>query len=319
MDSFKGIVKKGWHPEKEGTTLRGQVSGLMGRSKDSSYDRSNHASRPLNELKDPSSFAPPPRRSGNAPLPPPSRPRDPHASEPLHGEQSQPSAGEAPSRGPYQVNTTGLRADHLQPPPGRRDGADGRNPPAYNASATTTTTTTRPAPETKNSAGGFSSQVSELQNRFSSMRTSSSAAAPPSAPSQGTTWEQKQSALKTASAFHKDPSKVSLSDAKAAAGTANNFRQRHGEQVQAGYKRANDLNQKYGIMDKVGSYAGRFKDQTASTSEADAQAQAAKKKPPPPPPPKKKPGIGGAGEAQGADGADPDVPPPIPMSTRPNF
>ncbi len=104
--------------------------------------------------------------------------------------------------------------------------------------------------------------MNELQNRFARLNTSTT---PPqeqaqaAAPGQGgTTWAQKQAALKTASQFHKDPSQVSFSDAKAAAGTANNFRQRHGEQVAAGYGKAQGWNQKYGVADKVGGFASKF-------------------------------------------------------------
>lgn len=73
----------------------------------------------------------------------------------------------------------------------------------------------------------------------------------PGSPSQGTTLAQKQAALKTAAAFRKDPSSVSLADAKATASTMNNFRERHGEQVVSGMKSANALNQKYDISSKL--------------------------------------------------------------------
>lgn len=73
----------------------------------------------------------------------------------------------------------------------------------------------------------------------------------PGSPSQGTTLAQKKAALKTAAAFRKDPSSVSLADAKATASTMNNFRERHGEQVASGMKSANTLNQKYDISSKL--------------------------------------------------------------------
>lgn len=167
------------------------------------------------------------------------------------------------------------------------------------------------------------SHMSELQNRFSKFGTSSSAntAAPPP-PSEGTTWAQKQAALKTASSFQKDPSSVSLSDARAAASTANNFRQRHGEQVAAGAKTANNLNQKYGLLDKAQNSYSKFQgNQTQSQNEDAPSAPASPglasvvgKKKPPPPPPKKKPALMGASAAPTND-----EPPPIPMATRPRF
>lgn len=319
---------------------------------------------------------------------------------------------------PYRTNTTGLRTDHLPPPPGRRDGADGRSPPSYNA-ATNTTGVTRAVPtpparggapparggapppslpprlpprgaggaaspaaaspqstgnggggllnlgavnrlgaagvsvpgfgigksntggSTNSGSGGAQQQqqqggahMNELTNRFARFNSSSSSsstqqqATPAAAPSQGTTWAQKQAALKTASQFQKDPSQVSFSDAKAAAGTANNFRQRHGEQVAAGYSKAQGVNQKYGVADKVGGFASKFgggggggggaaQEQGVAPAEgaAPAPATGVGKKKPPPPPPKKKPGLA----ASAAAPAEEDGPPPIPMSTRPNF
>ncbi|OAA78384.1 hypothetical protein LEL_05207 [Akanthomyces lecanii RCEF 1005] len=177
--------------------------------------------------------------------------------------------------------------------------------------------------------------MNELQGRFARFNTSTNpqqeqqeqAGAATPATSQGTTWAQKQAALKTASQFHKDPSQVSFADAKAAAGTANNFRQRHGEQVAAGYGKAQRLNQKYGVADKVGGFASKFGGGVGGGGGAQEQQQqqetgvvaaVAKKKPPPPPPPKKKPGLAAAAAAA-PPAAEEDAPPPIPMSTRPAF
>jgi hypothetical protein len=115
---------------------------------------------------------------------------------------------------------------------------------------------------------------------------------------------------------------VSLSDARAAASTANNFRQRHGEQVAAGAKTANNLNQKYGLMDKAkSSYASVQGTQQGQGAQAGAASPSLSglvgKKKPPPPPPKKKPALV-ASVAPSAP-ADDDAPPPIPMATRPQF
>lgn len=419
--------------------------GLVGRgeSKDDPYK--DHVSRPLNSLTDPSTFAPPPQRRGTglAPAPAPSsaisggekrkvvtapsKYQDPRgeyvepppkvsydpalAPEQEHEQQQQQQQQmiEAPPEPKvYRTNTTGLSTDHLPKPPGRRDGADGRSPPSYNA-ATGNGARASPAPPARGPAGGAApslpprlpprgaaspqstgetakvgggllnessvnrlgaagvsvpgfgigktnnsaaqqpqqqepqqsgvGHMNELQNRFARFNTSSSSQPQtqtqtqqqdaPATPSQGTTWAQKQAALKTASQFQKDPSKVSLSDARAAAGTANNFRQRHGEQVAAGARAANGVNQKYGVADKVGGFAGRLQGgQQQQQQQEQGQTQApvqpaatagagvVSKKKPPPPPPKKKPGLAAAvASAQ----ADEDTPPPIPMSTRPNF
>lgn len=168
------------------------------------------------------------------------------------------------------------------------------------------------------------SQLSELQSRFS--RLTPSASPKPDRPSQGTTFAEKQAALKTASSFRTDPSSVSLSDAKAAASTANNFRERHGEQVKSGWQSANKLNTKYGIADKVGSYGGMAKTQSPehtspqiemrdNTNGGDAlngapQVGALRKKKPPPPPIKR-------AELAGASVGKEAGPPPIPLSSKP--
>lgn len=153
-------------------------------------------------------------------------------------------------------------------------------------------------------------QLNELQSRFSRMSTSTSPKT--ETPSQGTTWAQKQAAIKTASSFRNDPSSVSLSDARSAASTANNFRDRHGDQVKSGWQAGNKLNTKYGIADKVQSYGGTNNQAEAGSPQIEMKdnsgvAPLGKKKPPPPPPKKKSM----TGTAVGA------TPPPIPLSSKP--
>lgn len=165
------------------------------------------------------------------------------------------------------------------------------------------------------------SQLSELQSRFS--RMSSSSSPKPEAPSEGSTFAQKQAALKTASSFRNDPSSVSLSDARAAASTANNFRERHGEQVKSGWQSANKLNTKYGIADKVGAYGAsgtqspepqspqiEMRDNTSGSPVGGPEGGVLGKKKPPPPPAKRR-------ELMGTGIAKEPVPPPIPMSSKP--
>ena len=152
----------------------------------------------------------------------------------------------------------------------------------------------------ESAASASQSQRSEQQDRFGHMRTGSSDAG------SGTTWAQKQAALETASNFKKDPSSVSVSDLRDATSTANNFRQRHGEQVASGLKVASSLNQRYGLVDRVASSPSlgsqRVEPQTSPPPLA-ATATAAHKKPPPPLPPKRQDLSGN--------------PPPIPTSSKP--
>ena len=161
------------------------------------------------------------------------------------------------------------------------------------------------------SAGQESSQLNELQSRLSKISAQPSSAGPPS---QGTSFAQKQAAFKTASSFQKDPSSVSLADARATASTVNNFRERHGDQVATGWKSANALNQKYDLSSKVGGYAS-YSDpskQNEPTPSAgtpgtpDAVVHMMKKRAPPPPPKK----VFTGGDSAGS-------PPPIPLSSKP--
>ncbi|PHH68833.1 hypothetical protein CDD82_240 [Ophiocordyceps australis] len=307
MSAFKDIVKKGWHPEKEGTTLKSQVSSLVGRNKQdsSSTDRAQHSSRPLSSLKDPSSFAPPPRRTAAPPppsftgprnvVPAPSKYSDPHVS--ASSSWSEPSGSQT-------------AAPPSLPP---------RLPPRTHSGTSTSSASARLG------AAGVSVPLLGIGRASSPSKTSTppprSAASPaPPPPTQGTTWAQKQAAIKTASSWHKDPSSVSLADAKTAATTANNFRQRHGDQIAAGVAKAQGINQKYAISNRLGALAGNQNpaaqptatDATSSPSAA-GSALAAKKKPPPPPP--KKSSLTASSALPQAD----DQPPEIPMATRPKF
>ena len=172
-----------------------------------------------------------------------------------------------------------------------------------------------------------STDFNGLQSRFSKLSTSPTASPStgPVPPTQGTTWAQKQAALKTASSFRNDPSSVSLADARNAASTANNFRERHGDQVQSGWKSANAANQKYGITNRLGQLntgagSGGAPDSpvqgnagpssTGLQNASSLVSRLAGKKPPPPLPPKRD---GSNLRAPTSDGA----PPPVPLGSKP--
>jgi hypothetical protein len=114
---------------------------------------------------------------------------------------------------------------------------------------------------------------------------------------------------------------VSFSDARNAASTANNFRERHGDQVKSGWQSANKFNDKYGITNKVGSYAGIGASQSSepvspmiemrdNTSEGQGSIVGKKK---PPPPPVKRAELSASGVSKDTG------PPPIPMASKPKF
>ncbi|CAD6574828.1 MAG: hypothetical protein ASARMPREDX12_006984 [Alectoria sarmentosa] len=114
-------------------------------------------------------------------------------------------------------------------------------------------------PSTSSLATAQSPSISGLQSRFGKLTTSptTSSATQPPPPSQGTSFAQKQAALQTASQFRNDPSSITLSDARSSAATANNFRERHGEQAATGWKGANALNKKYDVANRVNGLAGQ--------------------------------------------------------------
>ncbi|KAF2083948.1 hypothetical protein K490DRAFT_50314 [Saccharata proteae CBS 121410] len=392
MDRFKGIAKGGWHPEGVGGSsssgerkgIRGSVKGLMGKGEDTTSRAENHQSRPLASLKDPASFAPPPKRVGTASSAggygaptPPSRQgtgyMSAHAAEEAEEEPR-------PPPGPYRADTTGLSTAHLPKPPVRRLGQDGQSsiapapapkpkpslpprlpprqnshpdlnapppPPTYQDSVQQPPAnsgylnqgalsrlghagvsvpgfnigrkdspplpprTGQTPPQISPAAtgqSGRSGQLGELQSRFSRMNTGSSGTPAATSPGGGTTFAQKQSAFKTANALRTNPSSVSMRDLRSSASTANNFRERHGEQVAAGYQTANGLNQKYGVMNKVSGFAAAGGAAASPGSGSSGPSPVGKK--PPPPPPKKRAQLSG-------DGGEGGAPPPIPLSSKP--
>ena len=379
MSGVKDVFKNGWHPDK-GTTLKQQVSGVFSRGDDSSHRSASHNVTPLSQLRDPSSFAPPPRRSIAPPPPPSSRPTaspapsqpppvparsgsgygggsgTPISPSPLATGSSGPprlpprlpprpaSGSPSPGASPSGVIAPPPPLPPSQSPPVLNQGAIGRlgaagiSVPGLGIGSGSRTSPSQDSPASSSSP----SQFGGLQARFAKLGTSSLPSAAgstqpqpqPPPPSEGTTFAQKQAALKTAADFHKDPRSVSLSDARAAASTMNNFRQRHGDQVAAGLKTANGLNQKYGVTDKVATYSQQQQQGAADPSTAAgpqqggpspglggslasagvlaAGALAKKRPPPPPPPPKRKPDVGRSTVVD-------DEPPPIPHATRPTF
>lgn len=205
---------------------------------------------------------------------------------------------------------------------GGQGGSQALNPWRNESSSKTPSTSSPPVTQ--------SSSISGLQSRFGAMTTSPTASSPtpPSAPSQGTSFAQKQAALHTASQFRTDPSSITLSDARNSAATANNFRERHGEQVATGWKGANALNKKYDVANRVNGIADpngsasparengpiTMQDKTTSPTGggstpaspwANEPSQSAFRKPPPPPPMKR------TGTKSSA------APPPVPMGSKP--
>lgn len=235
----------------------------------------------------------PPASSNRAPkpnLPPRLPPRQ--NSHPLESAPHDPPPPYSP---PAQTESSNLTVDTQSETANRgaidRLGAVGVRVPAFGIVGTQSSSEASESP----GATVPNSNINGLQSRLANLSTGhesqSSTSTPPNA-SGGTTFAQKQAAFKTASAFRNDPSSVSAADAKAAASTANNFRERHGEQVAQGWKLGAGLNQKYGIANRLNSAASP---QIASSSPAPSSpphtngsattGSGINRKPPPPPVP----------------------------------
>ncbi|PWY89955.1 hypothetical protein BO70DRAFT_393147 [Aspergillus heteromorphus CBS 117.55] len=164
------------------------------------------------------------------------------------------------------------------------------------------------SPTTAGSVG--QTQVNELQNRFSHLRTSSSNSPAPPPPARG-------------NSFATQPSPVSTSDTRSASSTINDFRERHNDKIQAGKQKISGLNEKYGISQRVKALGDQkspssqapppvppHPNANRSTSSLESETLGRKKAPPPPPP--KKAGM----RSMPVPGAAPS-PPPLPLSTKP--
>ncbi|KAK7733898.1 hypothetical protein SLS53_008048 [Cytospora paraplurivora] len=375
MPDFKSIAKNGWKPDKDGEGLKDQVGAMLGRNSNALRDP-NHQSTPLNQLRDPSTFAPPPKRVPGGVLPPPRA--SPSSSS--AGAQDYGHYGQAQQQEQY------LAEDSPPPTPYRSSPGGPPAPPPYSATSSSRPPPSLPPrlpPRTGSASSGAPSPgaTPELPGRQSSYlnqdavgrlgaagvsvpgfgigggdKSVRSPPPPPSrgsggarAPSQGTTWAQKQESLKTMNNLNKNPHSVSFADARSAGTTANNFRQRHSGQVKEGWNKAKSMDEKYGVSAKAGAgwnkaksldekhgvsaKAGGYMKSFTGGSSAETQkvespeqshpntngtaAGVVGKKKPPPPPPKRKPDHLGGGGGGGGATRDEDAPPPVPVSTRP--
>jgi len=215
--------------------------------------------RPISALKDPASFGPPPKRDPNAPLP----------SSKIEDDESQESRRPLPPPVPFRVNTTGVDTESLPLPPRRGDqpsSDDGRKPPDIPPRLPPRRESPPPLPKGVDETGGLNmSAIGRLGKAgisvpgFNMTPKSSSPSAIGQRPQKvsnshdgGTSFAEKKAAIKTANSFYKNPMSVNASDAKAALRTGQNFQQRHGDQVAAGYKKAEEM----GLHEKLKSQGG---------------------------------------------------------------
>ncbi|KAI9802136.1 MAG: hypothetical protein M1833_002057 [Piccolia ochrophora] len=387
MSGLKSVMKSGWHPEKK-ESWRGdnkginQVAGWVGKGKGSSSGHTqDHQSAPLSTLRDPSTFAPPPKHKdyygdaattvskspigeGSSASHPNSQTGTSHVPTSITGgelaqKQGQPSV-------PYRSNSIGPSLELLPKPPVKRLGTvddagsmsptskgpkpalpprlpprQGVVPGRSNPSSTSAkdsgksylnqgalnrlgqsgvsvpgfnigqhhTESPAASPTQTQKATASTAHVPSygngLQSRLAKVSLSSQSS---SAPDTGTSLEQKQAALRTAYSFKNDPGSISMNDARTAATTANNFKERHGDQVAQGWNSANKLNNKYGIAQKVQQQTSSVNQTPVAEQSTTHDAATVVKKPPPPPPKKKElTQLSSAGV----------TPPPVPVSSKP--
>jgi len=215
--------------------------------------------RPISALKDPASFGPPPKRDPNAPLP----------SSKVEGDESQEPKRPLPPPVPFRVNTTGVGKEPLPLPPKRSDqpsSDDGRKPPDTPPRLPPRRESLPPPSKGVDETGGLNlSAVGRLGKAGISVpgfNMAPKSSPPPigrrpqiasnSHDGGGTSFAEKKAAIKTANSFYRNPMSVNASDAKAALRTGRNFQQRHGDQVAAGYKKAEEM----GLHEKLKSQGG---------------------------------------------------------------
>jgi hypothetical protein len=161
-----------------------------------------------------------------------------------------------------------------------------------------------PPPLSPPSSSSHGAQLSELQSRFSTLSASRSNSQDVG---RGTTLGEKRGALKTANDLRTNPSKVSFSEMKSAAATANSMYERHGSKVGPGLRAAGEMGQQYGVANRVNSYSSGGPVPPPLPSPGAGGLVGKKRPPPPPPPPKKRElGTGRLGE-----------PPPVPLASKP--
>lgn len=321
MDKAKNIAKEKWqdrpvHRASWKSDLKGAATG---KKKDPYEGARNHQSAPLSSLKDPASFAPPPRHSaayGSTPASPssPLRPEPPRgglgsavpAPSRRQQEEEQRDEEEAPKAPPvpYRIDTSGLRTDHLPKPPVRR--ADGAvpTPPARNAS---------PALPPRH-ASPRQAPIPTLPPRMNDHPDEFTPPPPPTYTEATEPAKRNPASLNTGALNRLGQAGVSVPGLDIGAGT--NAAPSHAPVSPAAHGgQLSELQQMFARMN-AGAAGTQPSSPSTPKSTSTAAAAAAHKKPPPPPPPKKA-GLSSASGNQPGNGDSADAPPPLPMSSKP--
>ena len=342
MDKLKGVAKGGWHPSGDRgihrDTWKSDLKGMAtNRNKDPYEAQRNHQSAPLTSLKDPASFAPPPKHSGwydanGSPSSPagssasggglgsvvraPAR-RQTEEQQVVQQEAERPK----PPPGPYRADTTGLSTANLPKPPVRRaEGASPVPPPRSAASPPVAVRQAQPPATQRAPPPTLPPRMNEHPDEFTPPPppTYQEATVQPAAPA--------RPAAQTQSAPQNGPTINGVSVGRLAqAGVnvpalgigGNNTSQATPPQspsVQGHPSQLSELQQRFSRMGTGAAATGQASPPPTPTS-ANAAAAAAQKKPPPPPPPKKA-GLGG-NRPGSAEGEPAGAPPPLPLGSKP--
>ncbi|KAH6603456.1 hypothetical protein Trco_008231 [Trichoderma cornu-damae] len=353
-DMAKGKLSSG---REKASDLKGRAKGkvtkhIPGRGHKDSDDGPTHIAAPLSSLRDPNSFAPPPKRTGSglAPPPPPSAAKrsvvmapskyqDPYAPKveapPRFADESQLQSYEAAERearpvssGPYRVDTTGLATNHLPPPPVRRDASGSRNPPSYDSvvgagSGDAKAPSLPPRLPPRSGSGTPDRTASPLStlgvssSNLNQGAVSRLGAAGISVPAFG---------IGSPSPGDADDDEVPPPKPPRPGAVPQPASQLNELQNRFARLGASDTGSSTGPTTPPGEAAATWAQKQAAIKTAAAPSPSgssgslglAGKKKPPPPPPKKKPTLS-AGAGAATPPGNGDGPPPIPMSTRPSF
>ena len=320
------MAKDGWDKRpihrstlKSPSSLKSDLKGMATGKKNDPYESSrNHQSAPLNSLKDPNSFGPPPVHGArrDAPASPSSatRPQQPAGGlgspvpTPSRRQQHEEQAAAEATKGPpvpYRVDTSGLRTDNLPKPPVRRDGPSPNPPPRGASPASPAVPPRQPQPR--------QAPPPTLPPRMNEHPDEFTPAPPPTYNEATQAREQEPATLNTGAVNRLGQAGVSVpgfgigNDANTAPSQAPASPTGHSGQL-------SELQQRFARMNPGTESQGP--PASPAPSNSSAASAAAHKKPPPPPPPKRA-GLGSGTGSWPGTGDPADVPPPLPMSSKP--
>ncbi|KAL1997945.1 hypothetical protein VTN02DRAFT_372 [Thermoascus thermophilus] len=295
------------------------------------------------------------RRGLGAPLSQEQIRQQQEAQRQAQAEAEEENAKPAPPPRPYRVDTTGLSTSNLPPPPTRtvRPSAESvapqpkpkpslppRLPPRTNSGLSQSATPPPAYSEVQNPGpdqGGLNpdavSRLGQAGVSVPGLGIGGRSAGAPAGADTDAPVNELQARLSQMSTQPPPPARrtpPNVGNDASSVAPASGFRQRHGDQIEAGMNKIRGLNEKYGITKRFNSFVEDHRSpasaapgpgeqpppqpprpQAERTGSAADRAALNKRKPPPPPPPRKKP------EMQSPSVRARASPPPLPLDTKP--